>query len=97
MLIINDFPWATHVLPLGWNIQEGILHTPLFFIFVAVLGQGGADLKPDMTWLVNLSLLFSQAAIAAAAAHFTGSAAPAVLSRVEAASMEMGEASPCFC
>lgn len=45
-----------------------------------------------MTWpgWSNLSLLFSQAAIAAAAAaHFTGSAAPAVLSRVEPASMEV--------
>lgn len=53
MLIITDFPQATQVLPLGWNIQEGMLHTPLFFISVAVLGQAGADLKPDMTWLVK--------------------------------------------
>lgn len=53
MLIITDFPHATQVLPLGWNIQEGMLHTPLFFISVAVLGQAGADLKPDMTWLVK--------------------------------------------
>lgn len=60
MPIITDFPWATQVSPLGWNIQEGMLHTPLFFISVAVLGHTGADLKPDMTWLVKfVSFIFS--------------------------------------
>lgn len=52
MLIITDFPRATQVSPLGWSIQEGMLHTPLVF-FISVLGQAEADLKPDMTWLVK--------------------------------------------
>lgn len=60
MLIITDFPRATQVSPLGWNIQEGMMHTPLFIISVAVLGQTGADLKPDMTCQVkSVPFIFS--------------------------------------
>lgn len=46
ILIITDFPWATQVSPLGWNIQERILHTPLFFISSC----SGADWSRLETW-----------------------------------------------
>lgn len=47
MLIITDFPWATQVSPLGWSIQEGMLHTPLFFYLCSCSGAGWSRFE---TW-----------------------------------------------
>lgn len=95
MLIITDFPRATQVSPLGWNIQEGMMHTPLFIISVAVLGQTGADLKPDMTWLVKFVLFIFSGSNCCCTFHRLCCTCSAVKGGTNIHGVE--EASPCLC